>query len=290
MKWPTKALVLLLAALVSSPVLADGRSAVHNLLSNLARSRASISVNENTTVVGLTLVRGIYSLTSKQGRFVGFTNESGTLFGDSRGFTFVAPNGAQPRPLSLGEITDLRKEVTAAIDYDKLPKIIHGNGGGRRLVMFSAVDCPFCKAFEDTMRKHAADLNSTIYVVPSSLQKISQGGARQWQAVSRIWCADDAGAAWQGFWASRAIPEPRQCRFSDPQAAELAEQQLRDILMAVGVRVAGAPQFVREDGAIIVNKLDMNSSYIAATFGPAGAPQPDAKSARWLTVSTTHSN
>ncbi len=289
MKWQTKAIGLLLAALASSSVLADGRSAAHNLFSNLARARASIGVNEATTLVGPTLVKGIYSLTNQQGRFVGFTNEAGTLFGDSRGFNFVAPNGSQPRPLNLGEIADLRGEVVAAIDIDKLPKITHGDGGGRRLVMFSAVDCPFCKVFEDNMRKQAADLNSTLYVVPSSLQKINQGGAQQWQAVSRIWCADDAGAAWQGFWASRTIPQPRQCRFADPRVAELAEQQLRDVLMAVGVRVVGTPQFVREDGTIIVNKTEMNSAYIASTFGPAGAPQPNTKPVRWLTASADDS-
>lgn len=33
----------------------------------------------------------------------------------------------------------------------------------------------------------------------------------------------------------------------------------------------------------------MNPAYIAATFGPAGAPQPNAKPVRWLTASADDS-
>lgn len=284
-----KVLIAVTGLLVATNSIADGRSAAHNLFTNLARARASLSVNEATSLVGPTLVKGIYTLSNQQGRFVGFTNESGNLFGDSRGFQVLPSNGAQPRPLTLDEINDLRAEVVSAIDYDKLPRIVFGDGGGRRLVLFSAVDCPFCKGFEDNMRKHAVGLNSTLYVVPSSLQKIAQGGMPQWQAVSRIWCADDAGAAWQAFWTSRVIPQPRQCRFADPRTAEIADQQLKDILQAVGVRVVGTPQILREDGTAIANRSDMNSAYVSATFGSAGVPPANVKPARWLTASAEDS-
>lgn len=272
---------LLSGCVLSGSVLADGRSAVHNLFGNLARARASLSVNEATAMVSPTLVKGMYAIANQQGRFIGFTNESGTLFGDSRGFNTLS-NGSQPRPLALDELADLRAEVVAAIDFDKLPKVSFGDGGTRRLVMFSAVDCPFCKGFEDNIKKHASGLNSTIYVVPSSLQKIAQGGLQQWQAVSRIWCADDAGAAWQTYWATHNLPQAKQCRFADPRIAEMADQQLKDILLAVGVRIVGTPQTIREDGSVIVNKPNMDHAYVAATFGPAGAPLASQKPARWL--------
>jgi hypothetical protein len=240
-------------------------------------------------MVAPTLVRGVYAISNQQGRFVGFTNEAGTLFGDSRGFSILSTNGAQPRPLTLDEIADLRPEVVAAIDYDKLPKVVHGDGGGRHLLLFSAVDCPACKGFEDTLRKFDDSVNTTFYVVPSSLQEIAKGGLQPWQAVSRIWCAEDSGAAWQAFWASRSIPQPRQCRFADPRTAELVRQQLRDILQAIGIRIVGTPQIVREDGTIVRNKSDVDVTYTNSVFGPAGMPQANARPARWLLASADES-
>jgi hypothetical protein len=289
MKWQIKLVGMFLAASASITAFADGRSAAHNLFTNLSRAHASLSVNEGTALVGPTLVKGIYSLSNQQGRFIGFTNEAGTIFGDSRGFNVLSPNGAQPRQMALDEANDLRAEVLSAVEYEKLAKVTIGDGGGRRLLMFSAVDCPFCKGFEDALRKNSKGLDTTIYVVPSSLQAISQGGYQQWQAVSRIWCADNPGAAWQAYWASHAVPAPTQCRFADPRVAENADQQLKDILQAVGLRIVGTPQLIREDAAIVGNKPAMDAAYIKATFGPAGAPQVASKPARWLFASSDDS-
>ena len=281
-----KALIAVAGLLFAISASADGRAAARNLFANLDRAQASLSISGATAVVSPTLVKGIYSLSNQQGSFVGFTNEAGTLFGDSRGFTAVGRNGEQPRPLKPNEVHDLRAEVMEAIDYDKLPRIVYGDGGGRRLVLFSAVDCSFCKMFEDTMGKQSTGLNSTFYVIPASLQKIAHGGEKRWQVVSRIWCAKDAGAAWQSFWTTRAVPsESRQCRFNEPGAAEVAVQQLRDILQAVSVRVTSTPQVIREDGTVIANKPAMSPEYVVSTFGPIGTHHIHAKPAlSWLAI------
>lgn len=267
---------------------ADGRSAAHNLFANLARAKASLSVNENTALVSPTLVRGIYSISNQQGRFVGFTNEAGTLFGDSRGFNVVSANGAQPRALALDEVADLRQEVMERIDYDKLVRVVYGDGGGRRLLVFSAVDCPHCSAFEDSLRKASNGLGATFYVVPSSLQPLNAGGGQAWQTATRIWCAVRPGDAWQAYWASRATPPVRQCRF-EPRTAELAAQQLKDILGAVGVRVYGTPQVVREDGVLVTARDRFDSGFAAATFGTQGGPQLTQKPPKWLLASAEDS-
>jgi len=280
-----KVIFTIAAALLSVSAFADGRSAVHNLFVNLARAKASLNENEVNLMVAPTLVRGVYAISNQQKRFVGFTNEAGTLFGDSRGFNMLSVNGAQPRSLTIDETAGLRSEVVSAIDFDKLPKITHGEGGGRRIVLFSAVDCPACKWFEDTMRKFGNNVNTTFYVVPSSLQEIAKGGIQPWQAVSRLWCAEDSGAAWQAFWASRRIPQPRQCQFADPRTAEMAEQQLKDILQAVGARVEGTPQIFFEDGTIVRNKANIDVAYANSVFGPAGMPQTNTRPARWLLAS-----
>lgn len=281
----TKSFVFLIGSMASISVFADGRTAVHNLFSNLARSNAHLSVTETSAVASPTLVRGIYRMSNQQGVFVGFINESGTLFGDYRGLNVVPTNGARLRPLTAAEIVEVRAEVLTAIEYEKLPKLTYGNDGNRRLLIFSAVDCPSCKVFEDSMRRYGGSLNSTFYVVPSSLQPIAQGGGKAWQTVSRIWCASDAGAAWKSFWATRSVPQPRQCQFADPSVAESSDQQLKEILRSVGIQVDGTPQIVREDGSFIADVPNLSQAYVAATFGPVGTPQQINGPMRWLSDS-----
>lgn len=277
-----KSIALLIGGLAFNSAFADARSAVHNLFSNLARSNAHLGVTEKTAIATPTLVRGIYRMSNQQGQFAGYINESGTLFGDYRGLNVVPTNGARLRALTAAENAEVRAEVLASIEYEKLPKLAFGDGGNRRLLIFSAVDCPSCKVFEDGMRKYGASLNSTFYVVPSSLQSIAQGGGKTWQTVSQIWCAPDAGAAWKSFWASRSVPQPRQCQFAEPSVAESADQQLKEILRSVGIQIDGTPQIVREDGSFIADVPNLSPSYVAATFGPTGAPRQMAGSMRWL--------
>jgi len=278
-----KLLTLILAVVLVPAAQADGRTAAHNLFSNLGRSRASLSVNEATALVAPTLVRGMYSISNPQGHFIGFTNELGTLFGDLRGLSVVPTNGGPVRRVGLDEIGDLRQEVVDAIDYDKLVRLSYGDGGGRRILVFSALDCPLCRAFEESMRRMGGEANTTFFVVPSSLMSSAQGGRPTWDAAARIWCAEDAGASWRAYWATRTVPQPRQCRF-DGRTAELAAQQLREILQAVGISVSGTPQFVREDGQLVRNNPAMDAAYLANTFGAAGAPQVAQHQARWLTA------
>ncbi|WP_084267471.1 thioredoxin fold domain-containing protein [Azohydromonas lata] len=280
-----QAIGLLVGGLAVGSALADGRSAVHNLFSNLARSNANLGVTETSAVASPTLVRGIYRMTNQQGVFVGYINESGTLFGDYRGLNVVPNNGARLRALTATESAEVRAEVLAAIEYEKLPKLTYGDGGNRRLLIFSAVDCPSCKVFEDGMRKYGANLNSTFYVVPASLQPIAQGGGKAWQTVSRIWCASDAGAAWKSFWSTRSVPQARQCQFTEPSVAESADQQLKEILRSVGIQVNGTPQIVLEDGSFIADVPNLSPAYVAATFGSFGARQQVTGSVRWLSMS-----
>ncbi|QBE62063.1 hypothetical protein [Pseudoduganella lutea] len=64
--------------------------------------------------------------------------------------------------------------------------------------------------------------------------------------------------------------------------AEKAELHLRDIFQATGLRIAGTPQIVREDGTLIRIKPSMDAAYITTTFGRSGAPNVDGGSNRWL--------
>ncbi len=276
-------LVAAASALLATSASADGRSAAHNLFTNLARSKATLSVTEANALVAPTLVRGFYSLSTQAGKFVGFVNESGTLFGDSRGFMVVSTSGAAPRPLALDEQADLRSEVMAAIDYDRLVRVRFGDGGGRKIVVFSAVDCPVCKQFEGAIRS-TPGLNTTLYVVPSTLQPISGGGWAPRQIAVRIWCSDDRTAAWEDYWTKRQLPPnpASTCQWT-PQTSEAAGQYLEDILRASGARMPGFPHSFAEDGSSIPLRFN-DAHFMVSSYGREGLPQPAGAghTSRWL--------
>jgi hypothetical protein len=278
-----KLIVTMVAILAATTVRADGRNATHNLFTNLTRAKATLSVNESNALVAPTLVRGFYALSTQTGKFVGFVNEAGSLFGDSRGFMVVSTSGVAPRPLALDEQADLRSEVMAAVDYDRLVRVRFGDGGGRKIVVFSAVDCPVCKQFETAIRA-TPGLNTTLYVVPSTLQPISGGGWAPRQVATRIWCSDDRTAAWEDYWSKHQLPpnSPASCQWT-PQSSETAGQYLQDILKATGARMPGFPHSFAEDGSSIPLRFN-DAAFMVASYGHDGLPQQHgaAHAPRWL--------
>lgn len=265
-----KFLLIATALLISTHALADGRSAAQNLFANLNRSRQGIGENASSTFVAPTLVRGMYALSDAAGKFVGYSNEAGTLFGDSRGFIGLSAGGSKFVPLTPDQTADLRREVAANIDRDKLITVRYGEEK-TRLFLFSAIDCPHCGKLEDQLRKAGDNENTTFYVIPSSLQSTSDGaaGRQQWQRVASIWCAADPAHAWKTYWATGATPTARACSFSDAKIAEHAQERLWGILKGVGVAVHGTPAYIREDG-LLLNKKTL------------GLPLEGAKPSYWL--------
>ncbi|MDZ7939177.1 MAG: hypothetical protein U5M53_13235 [Rhodoferax sp.] len=56
----------------------------------------------------------------------------------------------------------------------------------------------------------AASLDTTFYVLTSSLLPLSDDGAglRTWQQAAALRCAKDPGAAWRRFWVNHSVPAP----------------------------------------------------------------------------------
>ena len=244
------ACVAAIIAALPATALADGRSAVQNLFANAATARLAPSFDQKTTQATPSLVRGMYVLTTSKGEFAGFVNEAGTLWGDVNEMRVYSPSGAQPRPITPQERDALRAEMMSAIEYDKLIKVTYGDGGGRKMLMFSALDCGYCKMFEQQFSKVGPNNNTAFYVVPSSLRPIKAGGEQAWQGVTQIWCAPDNGQAWKNFWATNELPAPRQCGI-DAAKAERDVHYLSSLMKVAGVKVTGTPQLVREDGVMI---------------------------------------
>ena len=270
-------------ALAPATALADGQAAAASLFANLSRAGTDIGVTSADAVLGPPLVPGIYTLHNRQGSFMAYINESGTLFGDSRGFFVVSPAGAPVRKMSTNESAEMRGEVLNNIEYNKLVRVSSGDGGGRRLLLFSAVDCPSCKIFEGAMQQMMRKTSSTIYVVPSSLQRLKDSPAA-WDSVVRLWCADNNGRAWQTYWQTRALPPARQCGIT-PQSAESTSGDLQSILMALEIPIRGVPAMLREDGLIMGNPSGYDAGF-AALMSRAGQPNGLETKGKWLVAGT----
>jgi hypothetical protein len=276
---PIRAMIFAtLGCVAMTSSLADGRTAVDNLLGNLARANRKVVLDGKLNAAP-TLVKGLYLISNAQGKFMGYTNELGTLLGDWHGFNVISTKGELPRPATQEENRELRAEFLKAIDYEKLIKIRFGNGGDRKVLLLSAVDCPACRNLELMLQKNAEKINTTFYVVPSSLQPIKSGGMQSWQAVAHIWCAENGSLAWSRFVSTRVLPLPRDCQFSNPVVAEEAANALSDVLNAVnGVRAKGVPAFVREDGVA----FSISAPETEMLFQPVEKPLANIKPMRWL--------
>lgn len=113
----------------------------------------------------------------------------------------------------LGDVVDLknranltqaRLSVLNAVPHSQLPlnnaiKIVKGKGE-RKLVVFSDVDCPYCRKFEDEIKK--VD-NITVYTFLFPIEGLHPKAV---QISRQIWCAPDKNKAWDDYIGSGKIP------------------------------------------------------------------------------------
>ena len=88
--------------------------------------------------------------------------------------TFLIAEGRLVDPKSKKDVTGERLEELTKVDFNSLPldqaiKVVKGNGS-RKLVVFSDVDCPYCKRLEQNELSHVTDV--TVYTL--SLIHISE--------------------------------------------------------------------------------------------------------------------
>jgi hypothetical protein len=263
---------------------ADGIAALEALKTNLARAKVGMPFNINNVEASSTVVKGIYVLQDKgTSTFRLFTNEAGSIIGTAAGWQRVS----QPNQLSSEEKSEIRSELIKNIDTDKLIKIKFGDGAGRRMVLLSAIDCPGCFAFEQNLDKLAPILNTTFYVLPSSLQdESSQKGRQNWQTVANIWCAQDNASAWLSYWKKPAPIAGQHCGLNSHDASVLSGYFFLGLLPSVGIKPIGTPAILREDGNLYVPKLAFDKKYALENFSEAAlgmiSLQPTGKPNRWF--------
>lgn len=112
-----------------------------------------------------------------------------------------------------GDVIDLKKRTNLtqarlnqlqAIKWDTLPlnnalKSVKGKGE-RKLVVFSDVDCPYCRKFEAELAK--VD-NITVYTFLYPIEGLHPKAV---QTSKQIWCAPDRNKAWDEYITRGTVP------------------------------------------------------------------------------------
>ena len=153
---------------------------------------------------------------------------------------------AQAKYVFAGDVIDLknRRNLTQArlsqlqaVSWDTLPlsnalKAVKGNGS-RKLVVFSDVDCPYCRKFEAELTK--VD-NITVYTFLYPIEGLHPKAV---QISKQIWCAPDRNKAWDDYTTKDIVPKnDGQC--SNPVDATIA--------LGAKLKINGTPTLIFADG------------------------------------------
>lgn len=134
-------------------------------------------------------------------------------------------------------LTQARLNQLQAVKWESLPlnnalKTVKGNGA-RKLVVFSDVDCPYCRKFEAELDK--VD-NITIYTFLYPIEGLHPKAV---QASKQIWCAPDRNKAWENYITNNVVPK------NDGQCANPVDAT---IAMGNKMKVSGTPTLIFANG------------------------------------------
>ena len=161
--------------------------------------------------------------------------------------TFLIAEGRLVDPKSKKDVTGERLEELTKIDFSSLPleqaiKVVKGNGS-RKLVVFSDVDCPYCKQLE---RKELININDvTIYTF---LYPIIQLHPDAPEKSKSIWCATNRTKAWNDWILNNQLPASTgNCEVPLERVGELARKlgvvSTPTLIFADGKRMMGAQPY-----------------------------------------------
>ena len=134
-------------------------------------------------------------------------------------------------------LTQARLNQLQAVKWDSLPlnnalKTVKGNGA-RKLVVFSDVDCPYCRKFEGELAK--VD-NITIYTFLYPIEGLHPKAV---QASKQVWCAPDRNKAWEEYTTKNILPS-NDGKCDNPVEATIA--------LGNKLKVSGTPTLIFANG------------------------------------------
>lgn len=179
------------------------------------------------------------------------------LYTDEK-MSFLIAEGHLVDPKTKKDITGERLEELTRVDFNSLPldqaiKVVKGNGS-RKMVVFSDVDCPFCKRLEQKELTNITDV--TIYTFLYPLQQLHPDA----EAKSRsIWCSSNRVKAWQDWILNSQLPKSAgNCEVPLEKVGELARNigvnSTPTIIFANGRRMLGAQPYQEIEKALVAAK------------------------------------
>lgn len=134
-------------------------------------------------------------------------------------------------------LTQARLNQLQAIKWDSLPlgnalKTVKGKGE-RKLVVFSDVDCPYCRKFEAELEK--VD-NITVYTFLYPIEGLHPKAV---QASKQIWCAPNRNKAWDDYIRRGSVPN------NDGKCANPVDET---IALGSKLKVSGTPTLFFTNG------------------------------------------
>jgi thiol:disulfide interchange protein DsbC len=138
---------------------------------------------------------------------------------------------------SRTNLTQARLNKLQAVKWDTLPlnnamKTVKGKGE-RKLVVFSDVDCPYCRKFEAELAK--VD-NITVYTFLYPIEGLHPKAV---QTSKQIWCAPDRNKAWDEYITRGTVPA-NDGKCANPVDATIA--------LGSKLKVSGTPTLVFANG------------------------------------------
>jgi len=170
--------------------------------------------------------------------------------------TFLIAEGRLVDPKTKKDITGERMEELTKIDFSSLPldqaiKVVKGNGS-RKLVVFSDVDCPYCKRLERNELTNITDV--TVYTFLYPIAQLHPDSASKSKS---IWCAKDRVKAWDDWIMHDQLPKTTAtCEVPLERIGELARKigvtSTPTLIFADGKRMLGAQPYKEIERAMVV--------------------------------------
>lgn len=157
----------------------------------------------------------------------------GGSFMNASSYSMMTPDAAE----------GVKAEIFQSIDFSKLIKLSYGAGGQRRVILWSAIDCPSCARFEEWMIRSNPD--ATFYLVPTALDR---SDAKKRALVTNIWCSIDAAGAWRNWMLRRQ--EPRGPFRPSCDVNYDAGEGFAMAMTSAGAQLYGTPAFILESGEV----------------------------------------
>lgn len=163
-----------------------------------------------TTSVRESLIAGFYGINTSPSE-IGprlFMDRNLTVYGNTFSGYSHTTGGRRGQDLSPQEAQELFRSMLTALKKERLITYKFGNGA-REVLLFTAYDCPACRALEKNLLQQAKQLNATVYLVPTALRYGVDVSARM--AVQNILCAADRESAWQNLILRKQLPAAARC-------------------------------------------------------------------------------